>query len=461
MGLTLKRTVTILIWCIGLIAALSALWPTYRAFLDVEIDENEGWNAYFADAAMGRMPLYPARGQLISNNYPPLSFYLVGGFGKLTGDPVLAGRLLSLGAVAFTAVAVALAVKRLGGNTVAAGCGALYFVATMCRFFTDYVGMNDPHLLGQAVMALGFVAFLRAVAHDGGYAAPVLLMVAAGFIKHNVIVMPLTSMVWLGIQRPRRLVRVGLLAACAVAVGFALCYAAFGADFFANLMSPRALHWRHAIGAVGRLQWVAVGLVAWLYVGVARRGDPGVRLCNLLIVLAFLNYFLQKAGDGVAQNAQFELVFGVSIGVGLAFAQAPFLPLARRYSPDALRVVFLLGICLRLVASTRLEPVRLLTDRGFPAEIARREAAMSATVARIRTTPGDVLCDTLACYRAGKPFVVDSFNVHQRILAGKLPPDVILQRIADGRLTSVAEDPLLRWSAEQAATDVTRNRPRD
>jgi hypothetical protein len=97
MGSTLHRMSHIMIWPLGLIAVLSALWPSYRAFLDIEVDENEGWAAYHADAAMGRSALYPSRDQLITNNYPPLSFYIVGALGRLIGDTVLAGRLLSLG----------------------------------------------------------------------------------------------------------------------------------------------------------------------------------------------------------------------------------------------------------------------------------------------------------------------------------------------------------------------------
>ena len=156
-----SHRVSLLILILSLLAALSAVWPAYRAFVNVEIDINEGWNAYFADAALGRMPLYPSRDQLITNNYPPLSFYIVGGLGRLIGDTVLAGRLLSLAAVAALAVMAALAIKRLGGNATAAAVGALYFLATMCRFFTDYVGMNDPQLLAQAVMSVGFLMFLR------------------------------------------------------------------------------------------------------------------------------------------------------------------------------------------------------------------------------------------------------------------------------------------------------------
>jgi len=375
---TKSRRVSILIGCLFLIAALSAIWPAYRAFLNIEIDENEGWNAYFADAAMGRMALYPSRDLLITNNYPPLSFYITGGLGRLIGDPILAGRLLSLVAVAVIAAGVALMVKRLGGGTLEACIGAAYFVATMCRFFSSYTGTNDPHLLAQAIMTL--------------------------------------------------------------------CFAAFGENFLFNFTSPRIFHLGHSIGAVGHLQWVAVGLVIWLYVGWTRRADPGVRICNLLIGLGLLLFFIQKSGDGVAHNAQFELVFGVSIGVGLAFAQAPLLPPARSFPTDTLRFAGLLAICLRLVLSTRVELVRLLADASFHTEIANREAAMAATVSRIKMIPGDVLCDPFASYRAGKPFVVDYFNCGQRMRAGKLPSDAISKLVASGKLTAVQTDPLLSWS---------------
>ena len=76
------------------IAIWSFAWTVYRAFLNVEIENNEGWNTYFADAAMAKMPLYPSADQLITNNYPPVSFYIVGLVGRFIGDPVLAGQIV-------------------------------------------------------------------------------------------------------------------------------------------------------------------------------------------------------------------------------------------------------------------------------------------------------------------------------------------------------------------------------
>ena len=179
-------------WMLYVIAAWSFAWPVYRAFLNVEIANNESWNGYFADAAMGKMPLYPSADQLITNNYPPLSFYIVGLIGRIVGDPILAGRLLSLVAVVAIAAAIALAVRRLGGSRVAARVSAAFFVATMSRFFMSYVGMNEPQLLSEAIMAFGFLGFLIARSNDRGYVGPVLVMALAGFVKHNIIAMPVT-----------------------------------------------------------------------------------------------------------------------------------------------------------------------------------------------------------------------------------------------------------------------------
>src|SRR5260370_8287229 len=113
------RYLSVIEWMLYVIAMWSFAWPVYRAFLNVEIENNEGWNAYFADAAMGKMPLYPSADQLITNNYPPLSFYTVRLIGRLLGDPVLAGRLLSLIAVFAIAAAIALSVRRLRGSSLA------------------------------------------------------------------------------------------------------------------------------------------------------------------------------------------------------------------------------------------------------------------------------------------------------------------------------------------------------
>ena len=70
--------------------------------LHVPLDPNEGWNAYLAAAAMAGHAYPDAHGYVV-NNYPPLSFYLVGVAGRIVGDNIIAGRIVSL--IAFLGVA--------------------------------------------------------------------------------------------------------------------------------------------------------------------------------------------------------------------------------------------------------------------------------------------------------------------------------------------------------------------
>jgi len=49
----------------------------------------------------------------------------------------------------------------------------------MSRFFISYVGMNEPQLLGEAIMAFGFLGFLISRSNDRGYIVPILVMALA------------------------------------------------------------------------------------------------------------------------------------------------------------------------------------------------------------------------------------------------------------------------------------------
>jgi hypothetical protein len=441
------RYLSVIEWTLYGIAAWSFAWPVYRAFLNVEIENNEGWNAYFADAVMGKMPLYPSANQLITNNYPPLSFYIVGLVGRLIGDPVLAGRLLSLISVVAIAVAIGLAVRRLGGSPMAARISAAFFVATMSRFFIFYVGMDEPQLLSEAVMIFGFLGFLRARSNDRGYLGPVFVMALAGFLKHNIIAMPLTVFLWLARHRRREAVKCFFVAAMTILTGIAICYALFGQNFFLNILSPRHYSLNKSRYAFEDLEWVSVGLLACVYNDWARWRDGNVQLCSSLIAIALVSYYLQKGGAGVDINAQFDVVIGVAIGLGMAFTQISLWPIVRRLESEQAQAILLLAVCVRLLASKQLQPARLLFDTSFGNEIAMRERAMTDSVERVRRIPGDVTCGKylLVSYRAGKPFVVDAFNAEQRILAGALPKDAITARVANGTLTLVDIDPRVRW----------------
>ena len=113
--------------------AIHLVWLTYRLPIPLEIFTNEAWNAWHAVAATGARTLYPAKDELIINNYTPLSFYLVGYVGKLLGDVMLAGRLIALASTIAIAAMVYHIVRQFGGGRAAAAIGALWWLASIFR----------------------------------------------------------------------------------------------------------------------------------------------------------------------------------------------------------------------------------------------------------------------------------------------------------------------------------------
>src|ERR1700722_13813816 len=91
---------TIIYWSglalIGAVVVAGLIEPSFQLTRFVPIDSNEGWNAFFTRIAMRGGDLYPSPGGTIINNYPPLSFYIVGIVGRLMGDNIFAGRVVAL-----------------------------------------------------------------------------------------------------------------------------------------------------------------------------------------------------------------------------------------------------------------------------------------------------------------------------------------------------------------------------
>ncbi len=429
-----KKLIGGAVFFLSCIVFLSFVWPCYRAFLPIMVNTNEGWNAFFSDAAMGKMPLYPSLDKLITNNYPPLSFYVVGGFGKILGDPILAGRILSLLAIIIIAFCIGKIVRQFGGSLQAAVVGSAYFIGTMCLSFRWYVGVNDPQLLAQAIMIIVFFLFLRAMERDANYWLPLLIMVIAGFFKHNIITLPLSAMLGLVLWRRWRALRFSLLfSGVLVAIGLACCYCCYGADFFHNFLTPRSWMLEKASDALGDLYSLWIGIFLWLLIAWRERQQKSVQLITIMMIMALVVGFLQRLGSGVFVNAQFDLVIAVAIAMGLGFQL-----LSKKESWQLVWIFLLTG---PFLFSSNLYSFTQIFSSSGRAAIKQEEQEMNQLIEEVSTSPVDVFCESYITYRAGKPFVVDAFNVEERIKAKKLPVDAVDRLIEEGKLVEVKR----RW----------------
>jgi hypothetical protein len=415
------RLPNILIWSLAGLAALFLVWPVWRAFFPMEIWGNEGWNAYQADAAMRGSQLYPPPDGLVANNYPPLSYFLIGWLGRLFGDPLYVGRTLSILATLGIGAAAAAVVRQLGGTRAASAVAGLWFVATLARFFEFYVGMNEPQLLGLAVMAAGLVWFLKRHREGRAVEPAVLLMVLAGFIKHNFITLPLVALIWLTLDNWRLGLRAALIGGAAAALGLAICAWLFAPYFIADMLMPRTYHLARALSTLGRLQFILPAMVLWAIWAWAERRTRPARFTALMIGIALPLCLIQKSGAGVDENAQFELIFATALGIGLAYDGLQRDPWRSGWPAETVRLMVLGVLIVRLLLSSRLEFAYVLASPQYRALAAEHAGITRAEAVRTASIPGPVACQNLVvCRMAGKPFVYDHFWITQIVETGRM-----------------------------------------
>src|SRR5262249_18700667 len=152
---------------------------------------NEGWNAFWADSAMSHGELYGAGNQLVANNYPPLSFDIVGALGRLIGDNVIAGRLVSLASLLVVIAAAFLWLRAVGPAWQIAMSGVAFLLAAFAFFVSRYVAMDDPQMLAHAFMLTAVVALWRGNFSSASVIIAAALMLMGGFTKHLLIPLPL------------------------------------------------------------------------------------------------------------------------------------------------------------------------------------------------------------------------------------------------------------------------------
>lgn len=366
----------------------------------ISLDPNEGWNAIHAAHAMGTSPLYDSAKSLMVNNYPPLSFYAVGVVGKLLGDFVLGGRIVSLGGFTAICIEIALALRAMGSRTKAGIFGALFF-AGVTLVTSNYVGINDPQLLAHAVQLLGLVLLLR-----GNLAMAALLFTGALFIKHNLLALPLAASLWLMGKDSRASVR--LMLAClgwglAGLVGFRIIY---GSSLVSVVASPRLYLFSNFKSAVKAL--LCWSLIPMLCLFALKRHPYSAFcfaycLCGLVLGLVF------SPGDGVDANIFFDLAIGLSLSLGLLADQDRFAPAC---ACCMIELVVLLWL--------NFADNNFFFTPDFAAQSAR-------DIAFLKARKGDAMCQDLSlCLWAGKRAEVDVFNLAEFIKTKNRTPQELI-----------------------------------
>jgi len=391
--------------------------------LHVALNPNEGWNALHTQAWLAGRALYLDPAGPVLNNYPPLSFAVVAFLGRFTGDLIVAGRILSMVSLLVVATFSGMIACMLGGARAAGWFAGLLLLTTFLVGYTDYVAMNDPQMLALALSTIGLWTLVRWWGSTRALATAIVLMLLAGLTKHNMIALPIATMITVWLESPRRGVALAVAGAIATALTLGLIRLTWGHDALHSLLAGRQWEALYLAQNILRGMPVLALPLASIVAGaglLSRRGPD--RLLLIYSIMALVTALFTGGGAGVYYNCFFDLVIasctlsGIIVSramqaVGARYPQVRFLPLA-----------LVLG-----VATLAIKP--LLTARwnlqgGDAAALA---ALTAADVARIREVAGPVACETTAlCYWAGKGFELDYFNARQAMLTGRSGEDNVL-----------------------------------
>ena len=406
---------------LALLVIYFCVWPLWRLPLPIEIAQTEGWNAYHADTALrAAMALYPPQDTLIVNNYPPLSFFLIGYLQPLFGDALYIGRVLSVLATLGAGALILRIVMQLGGSLTAGAIAGLWYVATMVRSFHHYIGADEPQIVALLIMLAGLTWFLARDNAGKSVEPPILLMVVAGFYKHNVLAVPATVFLWLmlrdglgsGLRNWPKFWRPLLVGIGAAVIGLAICVAVWGQPFIANIFTPRPQNIMRAINGLGRLQFILPAMALWAIYAWSDRTSRVARFTSIYIAVALVVYLIQWSGEAILDSAQFDLVIATAVGLGVAYDRAGLGTFALRYGVEAARAVIVLILLVRLVATTHIESFLLLASSDYRAEVRAHADAARADIKAAAAVPGPLACDfKVTCRFASKPFSYDDFRV--------------------------------------------------
>jgi hypothetical protein len=421
-----------------LMATLSLVGPAYRLKFLFEINLNEAWYAYHAKAIIEGRPLYPSLDQLTTNNYPPLSFYVMALISILTDQPIIAGRVLSFFWLIGIAIEIFFILRILNTTVVCAAIAAITYLATMARLFDNFVGTNDFQLLAQLLMTLGFIAFLRERQSGARwFAGSVSLMALAGFFKHNIVAMPLASFLILITEDKSRAIRFLALGIVLISIGLFTCAACFGSNFASNVFAIRPYSITRGLKALEDLHKVPVQFIAWTVYAATTADNGRARVVSILCGSALAESVITRGAEEVHYNAGFDFIIVVHIALGRALQRTMNVQY-RSKQITYIPALIILGIVSRLGFGGANDSFHVLTSASFRARLALAAETTADEVIRVQRLSDQVFCESvLICYLARKAFIVDPTNVRLRMAAGELPPDALIGRLSSGDLIYV------------------------
>jgi len=381
----------------------------------ISLDNNEGWNAYWSTRALAGQPIYTGADSPLTNNYTPLSFYIVGWLGRAIGDLILAGRLLSLAGLLGSALLVGAIAARVGRPTRWAWAGGATFLLVAVTMAYRYIAADDPQWMAEAVQLVGLMILMargQAAPSRERVIAACLILLLAGLIKHNQVALPLAITIGLALHDRRTLTTWLVTASLGLAAILTALHAIYGPAFIDQVaFHQRVLQVRYFVPALISLSFLLpASVIVTVYLPRLRGWKDDFRLTILawFAILAVVLGIFERFGSGVSQNAHFDGVIAISILLGIVLSS---------FSRQDLSTVTRLALMTLVVAPAAGKDLVNVPRRAADwRELNRTEEAWREAIRFLAERPGPIACEMPAlCYWSGKPYTLDFSNYGQKL----------------------------------------------
>ncbi|MBE7729192.1 hypothetical protein [Komagataeibacter sp. FXV3] len=396
----------------------SVIFPFSEIFNHIPLAQNEGWNAYQIDRVINPAlgPLYPdPENGLIFNNYPPLSFYLVGYFSKyVTHDVMVAGRIVSVTFQLLSCIVCSLCVRSLGAKPI--GMILAFFIPFLytVAYFGWWFATNDPQWVSIFFVLLSLLLAIDCLWNDrkSNYfiiCLAAFLSVLAGTAKHNEISIPLVITIVLFFNNKKLFYTWCVSGILFSVMAFVYLKLMFGSDIISDVFfHPRVISTSLLFNTDFSIKHTLTLYIAAIPCLI---GIKDKKLRQFLIIIFLVCFTLgvsQKVGDGVSENAHIDTV--LALGIVIAMGASVFPQKWQGYRKPSMILLTILAITPPVIKSITHLPGSINDIRRIPEE----QEKWNAVYSLLRSNSRPAACRMLSiCYWAGEPYTVDMFNLGQ------------------------------------------------
>lgn len=389
--------------------------PLYLINQQLPLEYNEGWNAYLADAAFDNntgQKLYPNKFSTITNNYPPFSFIIIGGVGKIFGDNIISGRFINIISIIMISIMIFMIIFRVTGFFYCGIISSLSFFIYSETIFWRYFAINDPQWLANSLMLAGFSLCLYSF-NKKALLFSAFLMVFSGFIKHNLLSLPISTIIYLYFRDKKSCFIFIMSALSSLILLFGISYATYGSDFVIDVFeNKRVINWKQSVTTLKKLAEIFPLFIAFFLTIKNRCSYPNsyfiIYFISPFVILSFIFGVMQASAEGVNYNCFFELLTALSLSLGI-FLQK----ICNSQDKNYINKTIIFVIFPIFIFSV---PVELIRGYHVLKNEKNESKFYSDLILKIKKNNGQVICEDLSlCYWGHKEEMVDFFNTEQKI----------------------------------------------